>query len=164
MTKTRVSRGVIPLVGATPRRPLAATLIAYGALPELADDFVLFLAVAERCEAMLEESGLDARIQPATFHPVHRFERRGDPGSGGVSPTGPYPTMHLLRVVDVSRAIDGFEGNTEDIPAANVEVLRDVGLGAQLLAKRLEGPRRVESRREGQGRRLLEEGVKRFRG
>lgn len=126
--------------GHSPRRRNAAassrtTLIAYGALPELADDFVLFLAVAERCEAMLEESGLDARIQLATFHPAYRFEGEEIQDPGSFTNRSPYPTMHLLRVVDVSRAIDGFEGNTEDIPAANVEVLRDVGL--ETLAKRL---------------------------
>ena len=84
---------------------------------------------------MLEESGLDARIQLATFHPAYRFEGEEIQDPGSFTNRSPYPTMHLLRVVDVSRAIDGFEGNTEDIPAANVEVLRDVGL--ETLAKRL---------------------------
>ena len=122
-------------------RELVAGSVDYGVSidagprADLADDFVLFLAVAERCEAMLEESGLDARIQLATFHPAYRFEGEEIQDPGSFTNRSPYPTMHLLRVVDVSRAIDGFEGNTEDIPAANVEVLRDVGL--ETLAKRL---------------------------
>ena len=88
--------------------------------------FVLFLAVAERCEEILEETGVTDKVQLATFHPEYHFagEEVGDPGS--YTNRSPYPTVHLLRSVDVSRAVDAHP-DTESIPEANIERLRAVG-------------------------------------
>ena len=87
---------------------------------------MLFLAVAERCEEILEETGVTDKVQLATFHPEYHFagEEVGDPGS--YTNRSPYPTVHLLRSVDVSRAVDAHP-DTESIPEANIERLRAVG-------------------------------------
>ena len=65
-------------------------------------------------------------MQLATFHPEYHFagEEVGDPGS--YTNRSPYPTVHLLRSVDVSRAVDAHP-DTEAIPQTNVAKLRDVG-------------------------------------
>ena len=104
----------------------STTLIAVPYVQQLADDFVLFLAVAERCEEILEETGVTDKVQLATFHPEYHFagEEVGDPGS--YTNRSPYPTVHLLRSVDVSRAVDAHP-DTESIPEANIERLRAVG-------------------------------------
>lgn len=102
------------------------TLITVNAVPDL-DDFLLFLAVVERCERILEsDSQLDGKIQLATFHPDYQFagEEVGDPGS--YTNRSPYPTVHLLRTVDVSRAVDQHP-DTESIPNANIKKLRELG-------------------------------------
>ena len=92
----------------------------------LADDFVLFLAVAERCEEILEDKGVTDKVQLATFHPEYQFagEEVGDPGS--YTNRSPYPTVHLLRSVDVSRSVDAHP-DTESIPETNIERVRAVG-------------------------------------
>ena len=109
----------------------STTLIAVPYVQALADDFVLFLAVAERCEEILEDKGVTDKVQLATFHPEYQFagEEVGDPGS--YTNRSPYPTVHLLRSVDVSRAVDAHP-DTESIPEANIERLRAVGRKALL--------------------------------
>ena len=104
----------------------STTLITVPYVEDL-DDFMLFLAVVEQCEEILEE--MDAsrqKIQLATFHPEYQFagEEIGDPGS--YTNRSPYPTVHLLRTVDVSRAVDAHP-DTEGIPDANIKKLRDAG-------------------------------------
>ena len=98
------------------------------------DDFLLFLAVVERCEAIVDELDLSGYVQLATFHPEYQFagEEVADPGS--YTNRSPYPTVHLLRVVDVSRAVDAHP-DPESIPEANVDRLR--GLGRKTLHDRL---------------------------
>ena len=53
----------------------STTLIAVPYVQQLADDFVLFLAVAERCEEILEETGVTDKVQLAAFHPEYHFGR-----------------------------------------------------------------------------------------
>ena len=90
------------------------------------DDFLLFLAVVERCEAIVDELDLSGHVQLATFHPEYQFagEEVADPGS--YTNRSPYPTVHLLRVVDVSRAVDAHP-DPESIPEANINRLRELG-------------------------------------
>ena len=121
----------------------STTLIAVPYVRALADDFVLFLAVAERCEEILEDKGVTDKVQLATFHPEYQFagEEVGDPGS--YTNRSPYPTVHLLRSVDVSRAVDAHP-DTESIPETNIERLRAVGR-----EKLLEGLREFAAWRGG---------------
>jgi uncharacterized protein len=104
----------------------STTLVVTPRLDALDDDFVLFLAVVEECEAILESSGLSRRVQLASFHPNYYFEGEEPADPGSYTNRSPYPAIHLLRTVDVSRAIDAHP-DTEAIPAANVERLREVG-------------------------------------
>ena len=102
------------------------TLLVAPHVKELADDFLLFLCVVERCDEILEQHELDGHLQLAGFHPDYYFEGEqvGDPGA--YTNRSPYPTVHLLRRVDVSRAVDAHP-DTLRIPDDNVERLRDLG-------------------------------------
>ena len=83
-------------------------------------------SIAERCDAILEELDLVGYIQLATFHPHYQFEGEEVADPGSYTNRSPYPTVHLLRAVDVSRAVDAHP-DTESIPVQNVEKLRTIG-------------------------------------
>ena len=102
------------------------TLLVAPNVREMGEDFILFLAVVERCEAILEELDLVGYIQLATFHPHYQFEGEEVADPGSYTNRSPYPTVHLLRAVDVSRAVDAHP-DTETIPVQNVEKLRTIG-------------------------------------
>jgi len=92
------------------------------------DGFEAYLECAEAVEATLwDELGLEGVLQVATFHPEYRFagEEPGDAAS--FTNRSPWPTFHLLREVDVGRAVDTYPGGTEAIPARNVARLRGMG-------------------------------------
>ena len=52
----------------------STTLIAVPYVQQLADDFVLFLAVAERCEEILEKTGVTDKVQLATLRVQYTFD------------------------------------------------------------------------------------------
>ena len=74
----------------------------------------------------MEELDLVGYIQLATFHPHYQFEGEEVADPGSYTNRSPYPTVHLLRAVDVSRAVDAHP-DTETIPVQNVEKLRTIG-------------------------------------
>ena len=102
------------------------TLLVAPNVREMGQDFILFLAVVERCDAILEELDLVGHIQLASFHPHYQFEGEEVADPGSYTNRSPYPTVHLLRAVDVSRAVDAHP-DTETIPVQNVEKLRTIG-------------------------------------
>ena len=102
------------------------TLLVAPNVREMGEDFILFLAIVERCDAILEELDLVGYIQLATFHPHYQFEGEEVADPGSYTNRSPYPTVHLLRAVDVSRAVDAHP-DTESIPVQNVEKLRTIG-------------------------------------
>ena len=102
------------------------TLLVAPNVREMGEDFILFLAIVERCEAILEELDLVGYIQLATFHPHYQFEGEEVADPGSYTNRSPYPTVHLLRAIDVSRAVEAHP-DTETIPVQNVEKLRTIG-------------------------------------
>ena len=102
------------------------TLLVAPNIHEMSDDFILFLAIVERCEEILDSLDLVGYIQLATFHPHYQFEGEEVADPGSYTNRSPYPVVHLLRAVDVSRAVDAHP-DTETIPSENVEKLRTIG-------------------------------------
>ena len=102
------------------------TLLVAPNIHEMSDDFILFLAIVERCEEILDQLDLVGYIQLATFHPHYQFEGEEVADPGSYTNRSPYPVVHLLRSVDVSRAVDAHP-DTETIPSENVEKLRTIG-------------------------------------
>ncbi len=111
-------------------------------------DFELFLHLVQLVEDSLEASGHAALVQVATFHPLYEFageeETEGVDNAAAYTNRSPYPMLHLLRVDDVSSAIDGFNSAyyknqdknqkkdarfvpTDSIWQRNIETLRTLG-------------------------------------
>ena len=75
----------------------------------------------------LEVFDVDKQVQIATFHPNYQFENTTTSDIGNWTNRAPYPIVHLLKVDDVTRAIDGYPGDTEDIWRANLSTLEQMG-------------------------------------
>lgn len=91
-------------------------------LPECSFPQLLDLAAA--AEDLLEQTGLDQRFQLASFHPHYCFEGawKDDPANG--TNQSPHPALHLLRVEDVSRAVDSHP-DIASVPERNMALLRE---------------------------------------
>jgi len=134
---------------------LATTLVVF---PSTLETFETFLDVVATIDAVLEESGADAFLQLAHFHPDYRFadstaevtnesadavvddaadtppDARDDSGPAETdvddfTNRAPFPTLHLLRTADVADAIASHP-DTARIPADNVARLRAMGRAA----------------------------------
>ena len=86
-------------------------------------DFLDFLDFVEEVEALLVESGGDALIQLAHFHPAYRFADVPADDPANATNRSPYPTIQLLRVASVAKAVAAHPA-TEGIPVRNAALLR----------------------------------------
>jgi len=91
-------------------------------------DFQDFLDVAGAVDDCLGELDLRGKVQLASFHPDYRFAD-STPGADVENFTNrsPMPILHLLREVEVTRALDGFSGNPSRIYERNKAVMREAG-------------------------------------
>ncbi len=96
------------------------TLLVLG---EQVPDFGDFLDLVAATEDLLVAAGLSEDIQLAHFHPDYVFEGVSpvDPANG--TNRAPWPTLHLLRVADVTVATQSHPA-VADIPARNIALLR----------------------------------------
>lgn len=79
----------------------------------------------------IEEQGFSADLQLVLFHPraVHSTYGEGPPDAADYSIRAPFPTVHLLREMDVLAGIKSYRGAAQ-IPDANRVRLRGQGLEA----------------------------------
>ena len=91
-------------------------------------DFDDFLALVELGEALLLDQGYEGTYQLASFHPQYRFADApsGDPAN--YTNRSPWPMLHLLRESSITRALQSYTGNPEDIPRKNIEFARSKGI------------------------------------
>jgi hypothetical protein len=106
------------LVTTSPQE-IATTLLLYPNGPE---DFEAFLDLVDTAEALLEEAGLEDVVQLANFHPDYLFEGEEPEDLSHWTNRTPCPILHLIRVEDVSRAVDS-NMDTESIPEHNIRTL-----------------------------------------
>jgi len=102
---------------------VATTLLIIPYTLEDFKDFNDFLAVAD---AALAETGLEGVLQIASFHPNYQFADSPPDAVSHYTNRSPYPTLHLLREADVSRAVDGYP-NVEAIPQTNIRRMEALG-------------------------------------
>ena len=77
-------------------------------LPSLAKNtFEEFLGLVDIVQNLIEDVELDDYIQLATFHPEYRFEG-AESEEENFTNRSPYPTIHLLKVSEVSDAIKQY--------------------------------------------------------
>ncbi|WP_420460120.1 DUF1415 family protein [Neolewinella sp.] len=87
-------------------------------------DFAQFLDFVGEVEAFLTDTGANALVQLAHFHPHYCFA--GVPADDPANATNqsPYPTLQLLRIASVAKAVAAHP-DPEGIPERNARLLRE---------------------------------------
>lgn len=96
-------------------------------LPEM-EDFDDYLNLHEYLEDILAEEELDEDIQIATFHPKYQFANTKKSDVENYTNRSPYPIFHLLKVQQVSEAIESVQGDTETVWNRNIETMKSLGI------------------------------------
>jgi hypothetical protein len=110
------------LLNADPQE-IATTLIVFTRALSLFDEF---MEASDTLDELLLESKAAQIFQVATFHPQYQFANEPPESLSHYTNRAPLPIFHLLRVDDVSRAIDTHP-DTLDIPRRNIEKLMQLG-------------------------------------
>jgi hypothetical protein len=103
---------------------MATTLLV---LPkfEAFEDFLDLVAIVE---GLLEEFQLDSFIQLAHFHPKYMFEDSEDDSVENYTNRSPFPTLHLIQVAEVSKAISSCkDGDTSFVWKNNIKTVKKLG-------------------------------------
>jgi hypothetical protein len=77
-------------------------------------------------EEFLEESGLEAVVQIASFHPDYRFAGMDPEDITHNTNRSPFPMLHLLREASVDAALDVLP-EAAQLVEKNLDTLRDLG-------------------------------------
>ncbi|MEM6769251.1 MAG: DUF1415 family protein [Bacteroidota bacterium] len=91
--------------------------------PEVLADFSTFLDFVYTFERALADTGADALVQLAHFHPNYVFAGVAAEDPGNRTNRAPYPVVQLLRVDAMAAAIAAYP-DVEEIPVRNVEKMR----------------------------------------
>lgn len=94
--------------------------------PNGLSDFFDYLDLVGLCEGLLKLQKVDDLFQIASFHPEYLFEGGGSHDMKNFTNRSPFPMIHILRVKEVSAAIDLYD-DVEEIPKRNKEVLEEIG-------------------------------------
>jgi hypothetical protein len=108
-------------------RQTSTTLII---LPDF-KDFDAFLEMADIIEGIFDEENIDEFLQVATFHPDYKFADSDtkDLEIENFTNRSPFPIIHLLKVKEVSDAIESFNnGDTSTIWKKNKLTLKAMGM------------------------------------
>lgn len=88
------------------------------------EDFVKFLDLVEFA---VKIQGLVGVVQVASFHPQYQFAGTEGDDVSNYTNRAPYPTLHLLREVSLTRAVEAFP-DTDEIYQRNIRTLRTLGV------------------------------------
>ena len=94
--------------------------------PFVLADFLDYNDFLETADAAITELKLDGEIQIASFHPHYRFANTAPDDISNYTNRSPYPTLHLLREVSVTRAVAAF-ADAGDIFERNIETMNRLG-------------------------------------
>ena len=78
------------------------------------------------CEDAVRRLGFEGELQVASFHPSYQFAAAGADDIENYSNRSPYPMLHLLREVSITRAVASFPG-VNDIGTRNMQTLQRLG-------------------------------------
>ena len=92
-------------------------------LPWLNEDFGAYLDVLAFSQDILEEAGLDDRFQLASFHPKYQFAETQEKDVSNKTNQSPHALIHILNVQEMAQAIEQHDGDTEDIPTRNIQLM-----------------------------------------
>lgn len=91
------------------------------------ETFENYLDVYYSFEDSITNSPLKNEIQLASFHPDYQFEGTQKTDLQNYTNRSPYPIIHLLRVNDVTDAINSHI-DIDSIPLRNIETMNGLGL------------------------------------
>jgi hypothetical protein len=102
---------------------LSTTLIVF---TNALSTFEEFLEASDTLDELLLESNAAQLFQLATFHPLYQFDGEPKDSLSHYTNRSPLPMFHLLRVEEVSHAIEAYP-DTLEIPKKNIERLVRLG-------------------------------------
>ena len=91
------------------------------------DNFQDYLDLHEYLEYLLEEEQLTDDIQIATFHPKYQFANTKKSDVENYTNRSPYAMFHLLKVPQVTEAIQAVNGDTDSVWQKNIETMKILG-------------------------------------
>ena len=92
-------------------------------VPQMLADFDDYLEFFDLAEELLQLQGQQEKYQLASFHPDYQFAQSDFDDPANATNRSPYPTLHILRCEDVTKAIDTYP-DTLSIPEKNIALLR----------------------------------------
>jgi hypothetical protein len=95
--------------------------------PHVLQDFTEYNDFLGVADAILDEMGLTAELQVASFHPDYQFAGTGADDITNYTNRSPFPILHLLRESSIEAAIATYP-DTDEIYRNNMETLRRLGL------------------------------------
>ncbi len=94
--------------------------------PYMLADFYDYLDTLTEFEILLERAELEGVLQLASFHPGYLFGGVPAEDISHWTNRAPYPTFHIIREAQMSRALTHFK-NPEEIPERNIQRLEKLG-------------------------------------
>lgn len=87
------------------------------------DDYLDFLTLANE---LMHKQGYEGVYQLASFHPDYCFDGVDENDASNYTNRSPYPMLHLIREDSLEEVLKKHS-NPENIPARNIEYLRELG-------------------------------------
>ena len=94
--------------------------------PDCLADFYAFNDLLGRADKLLRRLKLDGTLQIASFHPDYVFADAATEDITNYTNRSPYPTLHLLREISLSRATQAYP-DAAVIVERNIETLKSLG-------------------------------------
>jgi len=94
--------------------------------PHVLEDFEQYNEFTAWASDFLAESGLEALVQIASFHPDYRFAGTSPGDVTNCTNRSPFPVLHLLREASVDAALTALP-QAAQLVEKNLDTLRDLG-------------------------------------
>lgn len=91
------------------------------------ESFEDYLSTFYTLEDMLTQCDYHSEIQLASFHPSYQFEGTQRNDVENFTNRSPYPMIHILRLADVTKAIDSHP-DINSVPPRNIEMMKTLGI------------------------------------
>lgn len=92
-------------------------------------DFYAYLALLDKAQDFIDESGMQGHFQLASFHPEYCFEGTDLDDPANYTNRSPYPMLHILRESSLEQAI-ARHGDPASIPEDNIKKAASLGRDA----------------------------------
>jgi hypothetical protein len=97
------------------RQEISTSLVIYSSYT---NSFEAFNQFSQLCDDYLEEANLSGTFQVVVFHPQFRFKQSKKDDRANLVGQSPFPTLHLLRNIDIEEAQSSYPG-VKEIPERN---------------------------------------------